>query len=57
MGPKMVHLSYCLKIHPIAVFSVMTALDLLRPFAFVKKQAACNSSLQGHLKWIVTSTR
>lgn len=40
VGPKVVRLNYCLKIHPIAVFSVMTALDLLQPFAFVKEASS-----------------
>ena len=40
MGPEVVRPSYCLKIHLIAVFSGVTALDLLQPLAFVKEASS-----------------
>ena len=50
MGPKVVQLSYCLKIHPIAVFSGVTALDLLQPFAFVKEVSSTQFLIAGPLE-------
>ena len=37
VGPKGGRLSNCLKIHPIAVFSLLTTLALVHPLGFLKE--------------------
>ena len=56
-GPSSWWPSNCMKIHPIAVFLLLTALALVHPLGFLKE--ACDTQLLAmvHLQWNVTSTR
>ena len=56
-SPNVVWPSNCLKIHPIAVFFLLTGLALLPLWDFWGKGAAPNSPLGAHLRCRVPSTR
>ena len=43
VGPKVVQPSNCLKINPIAIFLLLTALALLHPLGFLKPSVGSHS--------------
>ena len=47
VGPKRVHASSCLIIHPINVFLLMTSIGLVKPFRFLTSRwlATCNGRI------------
>ena len=55
VGPKMVQNSNCLKIHPIAVFLLVTAISLVRPLGFLQQTWDFNSLPLAHFQWQVNS--
>ena len=57
VGPKPVQPSNCLKINPIAIFLLLTALALLHPLGFLKPSVGSHSLPRAQLQWTVTSTR
>ena len=59
VGPEGGHLSSCLKIHPIDVFSLLTALTLFQPLGYFKEVDGSQLLTAGpfHLHWNVASTR
>ena len=57
VGPIAGRPSNCLKIHPIAVFSLLTALRLVHPLGFLKEAGGLQLITACHFRWNVTSTR
>ena len=56
-GPNAVQPSNCLKIHPVAVFFLLTELALLHPLGFLKQVGSSKLLAWGPLYWNVTLTR
>ena len=52
VGPKVVWPSNCLKIHPVAIFLLLTALASLHPLGFLKPSVSSHSSPRAQLQWM-----